>query len=458
MARESPTQHDTARTTPASGADRLLRAGWEVLDGLSLSRSMAGATTASVARQAGVTTGSFFHHFANAADFADGLARAYLEDDPPVPDSLQDLIAALDEQVLADLIRDSMVTTWRRAIDEPEVAADFRGEMFLWARHREELCDPGDDYGTVADILRQRYRTREDAVAVIWSEMYHLVGRAPIEPFTLDRLATAFTALFQGLVLRHAVEPEAVDDDLFPDLVSVLVSSLSQPQGADHRMADLVAPFAIVHGDTPQARSGARRRRETMVRILDASAGLFADGWESITASEIAERAGVSVQTVLNQFHSVRAVAASTFAVHVPGVIEAAEMARTGDAGSGGILHAMLVALAEGAAEDPACARALLAERSATALQRGNHRGRFDIRLEVPLDDAVLGGLDGLDLGDAEPADLSVTLVDFVLGHAMIRAGRAAETADLALSLVGARPAGRAPGGRADKAIAKPVG
>ena len=53
------------------GRERLVQAGWRVLDGLSLPRVFAGATTAAIAAEAGVTTGSFFHHFPNATAFAD---------------------------------------------------------------------------------------------------------------------------------------------------------------------------------------------------------------------------------------------------------------------------------------------------------------------------------------------------------------------------------------------------
>ena len=53
----------------SSTRDDLVRAGVELLDQLPWSGSLAGVTTAAVAEQAGVTTGSFFHHFRNSSRY-----------------------------------------------------------------------------------------------------------------------------------------------------------------------------------------------------------------------------------------------------------------------------------------------------------------------------------------------------------------------------------------------------
>ena len=67
---------DTSPADPtASPSERLVAAGLRVLDELPLPKVLAGATTAAVATEAGVTTGSFFHHFATAAAFADAGSR-----------------------------------------------------------------------------------------------------------------------------------------------------------------------------------------------------------------------------------------------------------------------------------------------------------------------------------------------------------------------------------------------
>ena len=68
---------ETTSGTDGTGTEdpraRLVRAGLEVIDELPLPKVLAGATTAAVAERAGVTTGSFFHHFRSAAEFADAM-------------------------------------------------------------------------------------------------------------------------------------------------------------------------------------------------------------------------------------------------------------------------------------------------------------------------------------------------------------------------------------------------
>jgi len=442
----------------SEGAARLVEAGWQVIDDLPLARSFAGATSAQVATAAGVTTGSFFHHFANASEFADALALSLLEDDPPMPEALPELLAALDEVAVTQLLRSAMNDLWSGARSDSATRAEFRNEMALWARHRHPLGTPRGDLSTVADVLCQRYRAREEAPLAVWSALLDTVGRSTAEPFTTNRIATAITALWQGLALRQAVDPDAVDDELFGDLVGLLVISLSRarravPQSPDQRFDPI---------GSPQARSGQRRRRQTRQRILDAVQGAFADGWEPISASDLADRAGVSVQTISNQFHSVRALAASTFAVHLADVETAAGQiddrgsdpaGPTDSTGPTDSLRAALVELAEAAASDPHAARALLDERLLASLTRGDHVSPVDIRAEVPLGPTIAAEVErilGDRIGPSRAAEVADTIADFVLGHAVSHPGRATDTAELALRLLpdttGSSPAGVASG------------
>ena len=375
-----------------------------------------------------------------------------------MPEALPELLAALDEVALTQLLRSAMYDLWSDARSNPATRTEFRNEMALWARHRQPLGTARGDLSTVGDVLRQRYRAREEAPLAVWSALLDTVGRSTAEPFTTNRMATAITALWQGLALRHAVDPDAVDDELFGDLVNLLVISLSRARRAMPRSPDQrFGPF-----DSPQARSGERRRLQTRQRILDAVQGAFADGWESVSASDLADRAGVSVQTISNQFHTVRALAASTFAVHLPDVETAAGRTEGHDAdpaepaGSTGPtdpLRAALVELAEAAASDPHAARALLDERLLASFTRGDHVAPFDIRVEVPLGPTIAAQVERI-LGDgistSGASEVADTIADFVLGHAVSHPGRATDTAELALRLLpdptASIPAGVAPG------------
>ena len=404
----------------------------------------AGLTTKGVAAEAGVTTGSFFHHFPTAADFADAMALSYMEDHQDQIETVEEMLDALEHDDLVAVMRANLTDTWQVISSDPDLTRLFRGQMHLWAHHGQPLHDPAPDAPDGAAILRRTYRIRQDDAAKGWAHLLNRIGLTPVEPFTVDRMATALTALLQGLQLRHAVDPSAVDDELFSDVSTLLTAAVLQPVGSRRRrVADVAAPLADNAVLSPQARSGARRRRETRLRIIDAAVGMFAGGWDSVTASDVAERADVSPQTVLNLFPSVRAVAARTFGRHLPGLITTAKERIDDD--PLGSTRDVLERLARNAADDPEPARALLTERIGAVLHHGPALPPHDIRTEVPLLFALLPALERLDLGDAEPVDLGFTILNTVLVHAIPRPGRAAETAELALRLLpdSARHGGR---------------
>jgi len=414
-------------------ADDLIRAAWTVIDDLPLESSMGAFTTKAVAARAGVTTGSFFHHFPNVAAFTDAMALGLDHDEVRQVEELPELLAALEARDVIELLREAMVARWERHRLEPERLIGLRHEMLAWASHHRPLAEPTADAATVGDVLRRRMRSRQDEVAQVWDFVLKSVGRTVVDPFTLDRLSTALTALFYGLGIRHAIEPEAVDDELFADLVGVLVAALSKPMGSDRQLSDLSARLEHSWPDpaaTPQARTGARRRADTRHRIVDLATGMFGDGWEAITASEVAERAGVSNQTVANLFSGVRAVAACTFRVHMPACSAAANSATSAQER----LDAVLTELADRAQGDPEPARALLAERIATIARRGELLGDGDVRSEVPLTDPLIGPLQSL-LPHHNAASVASTLVHFTLTEAVTGSGAPAEIAARAVHL-----------------------
>jgi len=419
-------------------ADDLVTAGWKVIDGLPLERALGGFTTASVAAAAGVTTGSFFHHFPSAASFADALALSMSVEDRVQAERVRDMFDVPEGETVdvVDLMHRTMQGQWRGHVALQGRTANLRHEMLAWASNHRPLAEPTGQFGTVGEVIGHRIRVREEGGALIWSQLLDAVGRTFVEPFTVQRLSAGLTALFYGLAIRHAVDPDAVDDDLFADMVGVLVATLTKPVGSDRRLADVAG--SLTHNLTlrteasPQARSGARRRAGTRARIVAATVGMFADGWEEVTASEVADRSGVSAQTVANAFGGVRAVAAHTFVVHVDALAAAASAATGGPAA---VVQAVLAELADRAATDPEPARALMSERLAAAARLGDTAGDGDIRAEVPLTTPLLHPLGQL-LAGADPLDTADTLVDFVLTQSVARRGSSEEIAAMAQRLL----------------------
>ena len=419
---------------PPTSRDRLIGAGRLLADELPLSRLYAGVTTAAVAERAGLTTGSFFHHFRTAEDFADAVVRSYLEEHQDTTETVDDLLDALDHDDLGTVLRENLFDIWQIISTDPSMQAVFRQQMHLFAHHGLPLLDPTAELPDVGSVLRTTYRIRQSDAAAGWQHLLDQTGLTLVEPFTTERVATAITALLQGLQLRHAIDPEAVDDELYPDVATLLAGAVIQRRGRQRVVAEVAADLDADADLSPQARSGARRRRESRRRITEAATGMFRTGWESVTATDVADRADVSAQTVLNLFRSVRAVAASTFSVHLPAIRAAVDERVSWD--PLGALHAGMRQLAIAAAADPEPARALLSERMATQLHEGLEMADGDVRLLVPIGRAGLPAIEQLDLEGADPADLGATLINTVLVHAIPRPGRADETVELAVRLL----------------------
>lgn len=451
----------------SSTRDALIRAALELNDDLPLERIFAGVTTAAAAQRAGVTTGSFFHHFRNATEFADALVRSYDHERPTTAEIGAQLLTSIPGATMSDALATVLANAWHLVSADPAMRAERRGQMHLFAHHRTPLRRtavnapddltgdgpedaapatsgiPGTD-GTIGDVLRDVYRAQIDDMTTIWGDVLDVTGMRLDRPFDVRRLAVSIYSLLLGMEILQQVDPDAVDDLLFAETTATLATSVSS--------LDFRAPRVVVAAElgedpiaSPQARSGARRRHETRIRVVRAVSGLFDDGWDSVSATEVADAAKVSTQTVINLFGNVRRVCAATFVRHVP-AFEAAITGHRPDQPMESVRSALLV-LARAAAEDPHPARAFLAERVGTRSARGFDLDDDDIRVLVPLGIRLtrpLGAAIGWELTSLALPDLGSTLIDFVLANATPRPGRSEETVELAMRLLPA-PGSTAP-------------
>ncbi len=409
-------------------------AGLELIDELPLPKVFAGVTTARVAEAAGVTTGSFFHHFATQAEFVDAMVLSILPTPEDLVEQVDELVDSLDHIDLLEVLRLNLRDTWEIHVGDDAIRQGLRFQFHLWAHHDQLLSTAHGESTSVRDVLSESYRIRHDQAVEGWKRLLEMTGRTFVEPFDVDRIAVALTAMFEGLLARHQIDPDVVDDGLFGDIAATLATALTVPRGSRLRLADLAVPLIDPTELSPQARSGARRRRETRLRITQAATGLFDAGWETVPASDIAEAAGVSNQTVLNLFSGVRAVAASTFVRHLPTLRTVAE--ETAGLDPLVALHRVLGRLGEVADADPEPARALLAERVAAKLHRGGELAEMDIRLEVPVVQTLLPSVERMDLDGAEPIQVVALLCDTMLSLAVDRVGRHGDLAALCMRLL----------------------
>jgi AcrR family transcriptional regulator len=88
-------------------------------------------------------------------------------------------------------------------------------------------------------------------------------------------------------------------------------------------------------------------------RLLDAAAGVFAeDGWRRLTMAKVAERAGVSRQTVYNEFGNKQQLAEQLIHRELDAFLDAVQRAFSAEATVTDAVHAAVLAALEMAAKD----------------------------------------------------------------------------------------------------------
>ena len=410
----------------------LLDAAWQVVDDLPLSKVFAGATAAAVSARAGVTTGSFFHHFANSSEFAEAMVRSVAEPTDEAEATNDEFLDALEHMEVTEAIRSTTQLIWDMFTGDPVLADGLRRSLLLHVHHTAELADGDDAARTVGDLLRAIASGVDRNSSAMAEEVLRRSRRTTVEPFTTHDLVLALASLFNGLAQRHALDPSVVSDHLYSELSAVLVATLTQPVGGRRHVDDVAT---VPTGDlSPQARTGAVRREATRRRIVAAAAHLFVDSWEDVTASEVADHAGVSTQTVLNAFGTVRSLAAASFGRHLDSIVVPTDVAPRA------ALRHVLEQLAVAAARDAGAARALLDERLDDRHRRPLDRPEADESVPLadlvgPLVAAAVGGA-GAPASLVEVDELAGAVVDLTLRQGVALAGDAAAAADLALRLV----------------------
>lgn len=282
--------------------------------------------TRSITQAAGVTTGSFFHHFANRGHFADAVAERFKE---MWRDTIDGLVAAVEGVATGDDV--DVRSLVRRRDWERIEAQEVQGNLFhlLWvARHRPVS---GEDGETGADVLRWSYEHLLDSVVPSYRRAVAALGREMMPPFDETDLALTMHALVDGFQMCHRVHPELLRDGLFADLVASTFVALTRPRGEQADGIDLAALEATLLPSPPRRPVG---EGETWRHIADAASPLFdARPVAEVKVSDIAQVAEVSTSTVYHQFGRVSAVAACGWAQHLPELEAIAARPITADEG-----------------------------------------------------------------------------------------------------------------------------
>jgi AcrR family transcriptional regulator len=278
---------------------------------------LASVDTRALSEAAGVTTGSFFHHFRNRGHFAGAVVERFEQLWSEAVDELVGDLQSLSAGQGADVRSLVHQRNWGK-IEAQEVQG-YLFHLLMASRHRPV----SDEHSTTGgDVLRRSEDRLFDSVVPEYRKAVAAMGREMLPPFDELDLAVTMNALVDGIQMCHAICPDRVRDGLFADLVASTFVAMTRPRGEQAGGVDLASLEAALIPASAWTRRPAAEG-ETWRLIADAAAPLFdARSIAEVKVADIAAAAGMSTSTVYHQFGRVSAVAACGWARHL-GELEA---------------------------------------------------------------------------------------------------------------------------------------
>lgn len=271
---------------------------------------LASVDTRSITQHAGVTTGSFFHHFRNRADFTEAVVDRLVE---LWDESNRRSLTVIEAFTAGTPFKESTDAEWR-GLEAERIRSSL--QHLLWVVRDQPVAEGSCRTG--AQVLAERYQDLNAGVLPAYRRSRAAIGREMMPPYTEVDLAVTLTALGNGLEMRRSVDPGAVRDDLYNDALAAVVLGMTRPVGEQVDRRELIAIGRPITTPTVPSRPPAADG-ETWRQIADAAEPLFVDRLVSdVKVSEIADVSGVSTSTVYHHFGTVSAVAAATWARHFP--------------------------------------------------------------------------------------------------------------------------------------------
>ena len=433
-------RHSALPTAPRRASNRrgevtraaLVDAGWRLVDRMTIADLLASLQASDVAREAGRTSGAFFHHFDSPDDFVAAMVEAFrLGVDG---DRLKEVIeasAAAPLPNVAQLLRDTAGAAWDVWSTDAHVALELRRFLLLTAL--------GDRPGSVGEVPSHMEVVRTavwdqhlDALELGFKEHWARIGREPREPFDHRSVALVITSMLMGMSMANASGVD-VPTEVVAEMMPALIAGMSRPVGrlGDNEAldAELEPPGVVAAAldlDDPAT-------AEMLVRIGDRAR---ADGI-GVQMLAIAAAAGVSLRAAVAMFGTPRRAAA----LSVRGDLE--EIREGGwrylDSDPQRALCDVLVSLARTARRWGSVAFALLDERAGVD-RSVNPPTRAEILEQVPLAGIVVEPIRRLGaVPEAKLVDTADLVIDVVLQVAASRVRMAPhDVASLGLRLLDA--------------------
>ncbi len=186
---------------------KLLETGRQMVEESPVNAGLDHIKVTDVARRADMTTGAIYHHWESQDDYREELIDLLLE--PVVLQEGWEMDAVFEVLGNTDLTIDQLIdlVAWDNMTQLTQHPR-FRVIMGFWSRATDE---------NIRARIARSYQQSQKVRAGGMERFMTAFGRRMREPYTVEQLETALTALSEGLVLRRGVDPDSVPIG-FPDL------------------------------------------------------------------------------------------------------------------------------------------------------------------------------------------------------------------------------------------------
>jgi AcrR family transcriptional regulator len=285
----------------------LVEAGIELLRQLTAADIVSAVGTREIARRAGVSGATFFHHFGSVELYTEELLKEiYSSARLPRGERVR---RDLDSVAIDALPVSALLTTYRNALITNLGDPEYRLKHGLWWLGGDSVDSHYHGYLDEVDT----------SIAIGANHMLKSWGREPRPPFDLAALIAVGNALAHGAYVRHTLDAELFSIERFALSVTSTVLVGVRLAGDDRTMADRLAEMNYYPRDiSPKERVPTSSDGSNKERLLRAAAELFAEyGVEATSVAQLAKRADVSSSTLFNLFGSKSRLAVALFEHHV---------------------------------------------------------------------------------------------------------------------------------------------
>ncbi len=266
---------------------RLLEAGVESLKEIDAAGLVGAIGTREIAKRAGVSPATFFHHFGSVEQYAAALIdRIYDADGESAEEVAARTAATYDATSKSVSAADYYTQDFARLLNDAE------------HRLRVGLCAFGGEQATSS--YSAHVRTQDARVIAAITDFLRLWQREMCPPFSVAEYVGAYTGLLNDAVFRKAADPTATTETSFPKQASAISMAMVRVPGDPRDLDDRMAELRLVPHEPPTVGRRAEQTRE--LAMLAVREQLKHTSYDELSVATIALRGHLSPATVYAHF------------------------------------------------------------------------------------------------------------------------------------------------------------